>query len=216
MADALEDAYAKLAWAAQRIVELRPVVEGYIATEESRASVGPGAEPGVVFQFGRDDSPIPTDISNRVGEIANHLRSALDYLVGQLALLQGEAAGSRNQFPIEESATSFVARTGTFLKGVSPEHIETIRKQQPFEGGTWLSVLRDASNQDKHNELIRPSHQSDIEVEIDQHADGSVRLRYQAGIQLVFADEMPIVDSLEFLHAQVTAVLDLFHPECQR
>jgi hypothetical protein len=87
------------------------------------------------------------------GEICYNLRSALDYLVFELAKLDSGAAQDFTQFPIEDTKKGFKGRINTYLKGVSTAHVACIAKLQPCMGCGWTKVLSFISNPDKHREL---------------------------------------------------------------
>lgn len=91
-----------------------------------------------------------------VGDIAHDLRSAIDQLVFQLAIVNGaNPEGWNTSFPICNSAEIFAARIGRSLRGVSEEARGRIERAQPYHAGTDLARhpllhLRELSNSDKH------------------------------------------------------------------
>lgn len=111
---------------------------------------------------------VPIEWSIRAGEILYDLRSALDHLVWQLVLTNGEEPTQINQFPIVDEVEDWMSpRTENKLKGVSDKHKQMIRLLQPFNpflglpsGGAIrpcnaqvLRALRDLNNIDKHRHL---------------------------------------------------------------
>ena len=117
----------------------------------------------------RDATPeVPIEWSIGVGEILYNLRSALDHLVWQLVIANGEDPKQVNQFPIlDEEAEWTSPRTKANLKGVSDEDKKVICFLQPFNpllrlpinGGNRpcnaqvFRTLRDLCNIDKHRHL---------------------------------------------------------------
>ena len=110
----------------------------------------------------------PIEWSIRVGEILYNLRSALDHLVWQLVLANGQEPTRVNQFPIcDEEAAWTIRRTNKLLEGVAQKHKEMIRYLQPFNPFLQLPIngharpcnaqvfrtLRDLCNVDKHRHL---------------------------------------------------------------
>ena len=98
-----------------------------------------------------------------LGDMVHNLRSALDHLVWQLVLLNGEAPRRQNQFPIigtkneywEVPANRSESVRDRVLSRVAEEHRAFIDVVQPFNAGndptgTALSVLSWISNTDKH------------------------------------------------------------------
>ena len=118
----------------------------------------------------RDAAPdVPMEWSIRVGEILYNLRSALDHLVWQLVLANGNAPTQVNQFPILDKEEEWTRARAVVrgLKGVSEENKEIVRYLQPFNPFLQLPVdgevrpcnaqvfrtLRDLCNIDKHRHL---------------------------------------------------------------
>lgn len=98
-----------------------------------------------------------------LGDMVHNLRSALDHLVWQLVLLNGEKPRRQNQFPIIGTKNEYweipVNRSESvrdrMLSRVSDDHRAFIDIVQPFNAGndptgTALAVLSWISNTDKH------------------------------------------------------------------
>ena len=119
--------------------------------------------------FYRGATPeVPVEWSIRAGEILYNLRSALDHLVWQLVVANGQKPSRANQFPIlDEEAQWTKHSTQNKLKGVEDECKKRIRFLQPFNPMLQLPIngqlrpcyapvfrtLRDLSNIDKHRHL---------------------------------------------------------------
>src|SRR3989442_13745286 len=65
-------------------------------------------------------------------EVAGHFRSALDYLIGQLANLDSGPGERRTQLPIESTPEGFKKRRDSFLEGVNDAHVAAIERLQPY------------------------------------------------------------------------------------
>lgn len=112
----------------------------------------------------RGETPIvPIDWSVRLGEILYNLRSALDHLVWQLVLANGQVPGRHNAFPIVRSDEDWAkqARGQWALSGVSESAVTMIRRLQPYTGGIHLPFnvgafwkLHALCNIDKHRHLV--------------------------------------------------------------
>lgn len=101
-----------------------------------------------------------------LGDMVHNLRSALDHLVWQLVILNGEKPRRQNQFPIvgtkaeywEVQANHTESSRDRMLSRVSDPHRAFIDVVQPFNGRqdapegtkTALSLLSSISNTDKH------------------------------------------------------------------
>jgi hypothetical protein len=93
-----------------------------------------------------------------LGDLVHNVRSALDHLVWQLVLWNGEtpkrgSAGST--FPFAMTKSAWKATKKRSLLGVSEKHRAILQQAQPYKGGngpenTITAALRDLSNVDKH------------------------------------------------------------------
>ena len=110
----------------------------------------------------RGETPnVPIDWSVRLGEILYLLRSALDHLVWQLVLANGQEPGRHNGFPIVRNEEAWRRQARSELRGVSQADVNSIRRLQPIDGGIGLpfdvfglSRLHSLCNIDKHRHLI--------------------------------------------------------------
>ena len=166
--------------------------------------------------------PIPLIISILVGEIIYNLRSALDYLVYELAQLDSKQIKEGTQFPIEDCSKLFGRRRNTFLKGVSDKHVADIERLQPYNGCDWTRILRGLSNPDKHRHLTLGStsfsmtfanpFQSGTKAKVPSHPV-DVDPRLSTGIQFRSGKTIITIEMLKQLKFQVTQTLDAFKPE---
>jgi hypothetical protein len=99
-----------------------------------------------------------------IGEICYNLRSALDYLVYELALLDSGNPQENTQFPIDDTPKKFNRNKEHRLVGLSLDHIAAIERYQPYSGCNWSKVLRTLSNPDKHRKLTPRGGSFAIEV----------------------------------------------------
>jgi hypothetical protein len=134
-----------------------------------------------------------------VGDIAHNLRSALDHLVWQLVLTNGEEPGGWNQFPIFRYESDFASRAEPspqkerMLSGISPEAVALIKGLQPFKaevipGLLPLSILKALSNVDKH----RIVHTGFVSV-------SAIVLALGSGIEVTLPEGGTIVEERIFL-----------------
>jgi hypothetical protein len=97
-----------------------------------------------------------------VGDAANNFRSALDYLIYEMAYVDGggvDAPHGRTQFPIMRWPSDFRDRTTNMLENISNPHRAMIERFQPYN--SWkgldfhpLGLLRDISDDDKHRLVV--------------------------------------------------------------
>ena len=106
----------------------------------------------------RGETPkVPVEYSIRMGEIAYHMRSALDHLVWQLAIANGQSPSNHNEFPVFRNHRAYVKAAKQKLKGLHPGAKSLIESYQPFHKhggvGSQLWILHCLSNIDKHRHL---------------------------------------------------------------
>ena len=89
-----------------------------------------------------------------IGEFANGLRSALDYIACIMVDQDSGKVTNRIQFPIEDTPDFFKYRSSVLLKGLRKEHFTFFERYQPYKAGNWIALLRDFPNFYKHTGLI--------------------------------------------------------------
>jgi hypothetical protein len=151
----------KLARAWQQIDALKPDIKAFIDADPylPRVNFKPHThELTVSVEVQRAPDPM---WGVRIGEIVHNFRSALDHVVWELVILStrhAPARGSKNQFPIFETAAGFDGRgVSQFLRNVRPDAVDLIRSEQPFATGEGerspLWHLKELSDIDKHRTL---------------------------------------------------------------
>lgn len=126
----------------------------------------------------RGETPrTPIEWSVRVGEILHNLRSALDHLVSQLLLANGQEPSRQNSYPIVNDESEW-SKNKDRLKGVTPRVETIVERLQPYTGGINLpfdvrafGTLHTLCNIDKHRHLnmviVRTSGIGPIDFEDD-------------------------------------------------
>jgi hypothetical protein len=160
---ALEGVRLKLERAEHVIDELNEAVVGYLAEQPYE----------VIGKFDRESSEYvlrgrvtksTAYLSVIAGDVVHDLRSALDHLAWQLALLNTATPYDRTQFPIALSPGEFNSKTGQkMIRDFSAKHRALVETFQPYNGGDprddapfaphALRDLRILSNTDKHKLL---------------------------------------------------------------
>lgn len=105
--------------------------------------------------------PIDQALPLIVSDAIHNLRSALDYVVYELALHDSGNVQHGTQFIIEDvkddpldASRGFDVRAKRYLKGLSLDHVRAMEWFQPYMGAKWTETLREISNPDKHRKLI--------------------------------------------------------------
>jgi hypothetical protein len=166
-----------------------------------------------------------------IGEVCYNLRSALDYLVFELAKHDSGSPQKRTQFPIECSEKNFRERRKKSLKGINDAHVTRIEELQPYKGCDWTKTLKDISNPDKHRELIKLKGEviaivyvfgEDVEFDVlplpiqrAQHpiSGAEVNIKVNASMMLCLSDKTPVMAALEEIIVKVTETLKAFKLE---
>lgn len=105
---------------------------------------------------------VPPELGIPAGDAVHNLRSSLDHLLCQLAILAGNAAAcDKTQFPIfAEDTPDNRKRIKRWIKHVSPAAQAVIESLQPYERrktdpfGDLLWMLSELDNIDKHRLLL--------------------------------------------------------------
>lgn len=151
----LKDARAKLDRAGEHLETLKTEIENFRKADSHAIDAYTDSDTGA-YLLRVDPNFVPPRMGAIVGDVLCNLRPTLDYLVYALAYLDSGSAQAGTQFPICDTKTFFRKKKGSWLKGVSPEHVAAIEALQPYDGRDeqlWLRALRDLSNPDKHRHL---------------------------------------------------------------
>jgi hypothetical protein len=168
----------------------------------------------------------------RIGEICYNLRSALDYVIFELAKLDSGVEQSGTQFPIMDAEQDFEGRgKGAFLKGVNLIHVARIERLQPYTGCNWTRNLRDTSNPDKHRHFLKMKGDvtATVHSSLDRSTDlsriigyernaphptlGPVKVKVHLATSLAFTDGTPVTETLEEIKSEVASTLRYFKSE---
>jgi hypothetical protein len=172
----------------------------------------------------------PMSIGIRIGEVCYNLRSALDYLIFELARHDSGSEKSGTQFPIDDCPKTFQGRKGGYLKGINAAHIAAIERLQPYKGCNWSKALRDFSNRDKHRQFVNIRGDfvangfnpfDDVNFDFIQAPirraphpiHGVVDVKVHVRVTIEFADGTPIMETLNEIQNGVTATLFSFKSE---
>lgn len=163
--------------------------------------------------------PPRLELSILVGEFAYNLRAALDYLVHQLARLDGASARHR-YFPIERDPKQWAKRRDSSLAGIKDEHVEIVLRHQPFRGYKWLSLLRAINNPDKHQSLTVVASEfttaltivSDHLVPASDHQGFFEVVNEGQAVRFLLLDSIDLETTLHALLFRTASLLDEFRP----
>ncbi len=155
--------------------KIESLVEQYFTKKSNRAVISAGREKLDDFHVFRiasvpDVSQLKEAVALIVGDCVHNIRSALDHLAYQLALLHKDGKVNSPysvQFPIANTAERFTIEAKKGLGEVMQEYQKVIESYQPYHGlagrpDSWsgsythqLSLLQELSNTDKHR-LLNP------------------------------------------------------------
>ena len=156
MSHPLDGAFLRLFRAQRYVRECDALLRRFAGVSEDKIIASYGTENPVEFP------DVPSDLPLAVSDAIHNLRSALDYLVYELALKDSGSIQEGTQFPLENcrdgkspsgNLIGFDAVQDRFLKGVSTANRADIEQLQPYNGNNWARNLREISNPDKHRRL---------------------------------------------------------------
>lgn len=167
-----------------------------------------------------------------IGEACQNLRTALEYLVFELAKLDSGCEQRGTQFPLEDHKNGFAGRLKEGrLKGINANHIAAIERLQPYAGCQWSARLRDISNPDKHRHIVAHKGLSDISVHSEIEKDITrclgferqtphpvagqppVKMKVYIRGSITFEDGAPVIETLEEIQTGVADALAAFKPD---
>lgn len=226
----LDGAYKRVKRAEEHLADLD--IQINILSQEMKESIVTNSQPSpfpvpegykreTIETFKIKIPKVPDIVGILIGEIVYNLRSALDYLVYELARLDSGTIQQRTQFSIEDTKDIFWGRHLCNLKGLSDKHIAVIELLQPYSGCNWTKLIRDLSDPDKHRKLtiitniarfninvIDPSTKSNtVNQPMNMDNSASFQIKFRAGTSIVD------IDTLKKLKFYVTETLDSFNPD---
>lgn len=229
----LSGAYARAHRAEEHLADLRHLVEAFWKTQVNHilTDFNPTVKQ-VGITVGKLDPP-PVAAAIRCGEIIYNLRTALDYLVFELALLDTGSIQKGTQFPIESSKEEGVRRQLRFCKGLNAEHRAVIEALQPYNGCEWTASLASLSNPDKHRHLTLMVHNSEALTRLTAGSPGTfdglpgtvyrtstadghpqdMHVHVELIADVTFTDGTLVVETLEQVHREVVNTLETFKME---
>jgi hypothetical protein len=186
---------------------------------------------------------VPIEAAAVAGEIIYNLRSALDYLIYELACYNFprvphngtqfimKASKADTKSPSGDIIRGFDSEKKTRLKGLLAHQIKAIEDLQPYKGVTWTETIRDLSNPDKHRKLNaiagewrgsnfigvgspKRFESGSCEVLPGMGVDGAdLYVQRNHAFSIEFEDGSPVLKTLEILKREVRATIDAFKPE---
>jgi hypothetical protein len=230
----LDQAFERIARATEHFEEPKRAIEPLKFKPKPGGTMQNSSEGKHISVMVFDHPTIPLRVGTIIGDVCYNLRAALDYLVFNLSALDSGLDHQGTQFPIEDRAKDFRKRVEAraILGGMNSRHRAMIEGLQPYKGSKWSKTLKIISNPDKHRALTatgvdaRVASRS-IEGEVSdlgvvsgpvmstKFADGKPEMHTEVVVTtlILFADETPVVSTLEELKAQVTQVLQAFKSE---
>ena len=146
----------KIERAEKHIRDLENAIKSFIKTNPYAVLGQQDAETGMyVYKLKIVRHP-PLGWSAILGDAIHNLRSALDILVWQLILAEGNKPSRKNAFPVSSSPKGFESHLKEKVKGVSPQALELFKAAEPYKGGKHegLWILNELDIRDKHRLLV--------------------------------------------------------------
>jgi hypothetical protein len=223
----LKNAYVQWDRAAEHIRDLE-IIASEVCEIEGKSTVANVKDEVALPVYAKDlftivrkaNTPIPPRCNILTGEAINCLRSALDYLVANLAELDSGAVQPRTQFPIESTSDGFTGKRNSFLKGINQPHVAIIEGLQPYNGCEWTKDLARLSNLHKHNDLVPVQHDVLYAIHLDpipraesEISRYKVNVGFHAVLYIGLDNGLPLIETLKKIELQVSYTLAAFGPE---
>ena len=225
----LDGAFEQLNGAREHIEMLRPelaafrdsIAEGVSLNYEKGTRIINGRESVVpIGTASFTSSPAPPRASRLIGEVAQNLRVALDYLIYELSCFNIKSTVKQTQFVIVDCEEDFSKEARRRLRHLTAEQKASVQRLQPYAGCHWTGLLRDLSNPSKHRHLTGV--RAPVSIRLDRAntdailAGNLVDMNDYATIQVAFTDGTPVIECLEQLVTDVAQTLADFGPEFER
>jgi hypothetical protein len=155
MTHPLDEARAKVARAFRHLEELNNEVHAFADAHPYSGVLDFDSEaPKIVIRAKAavPDEPVPLVVGVIVGDVLNNLRSALEYLAWQLAII-GKGPDKDTHFPICDTRDKWRDWGNGNVKRLQPKHAAVIERVQPYHGrqtGALLFIIARLNNTDKH------------------------------------------------------------------
>jgi hypothetical protein len=179
----LNSAIPRMNRATEHFEALRIMLDAFGDAEAKLIRYEIDGDPPEVVDAIWPNPPLTIDPSAPIlaGEVIQSLRTALDYLIYDLAILDSGKPQHGTHFPAESDPKAFddhnpltpkrtrvhtcpnpkcrittnktIPKTG-YLKGLNKTHIAAIEDLQPYRAGKWIGDLIALSNPDKHRDFL--------------------------------------------------------------
>ena len=153
----LEDALARIDQAKENYVSLAYEINDFLYDYVKGMVKGLDPESGNFVL--RLRHPEESNVTGRprvlVSQILENLRTALDYMIFELSVLNEPDLNERTpQFVIANNESDFNRDAKTRLRYLTDEQTSFIEQIQPYNGNGMLALLGDVANQVKHRRLL--------------------------------------------------------------
>lgn len=153
MTSGQRDPVLRLAHARRHIESVSEQLEAFFVDDPWTVAVHQEAQENVVVLVG--SAEVPARVALTVGDAINSMRSGLDNLVWQLALVSTSSPFERISWPVAKPDGPAVQPNDSRLRGLSAQACALILEMQPSQDERWLPLahLERLWNDDKHRQL---------------------------------------------------------------
>ena len=227
----LTGAYKRIERADKHLQEIKSEVEILRQTQYDHMTVehNPKTQKALV-QYSQ--LIVPWCIVLAVSDCIHSFRSALDYIIYELAKADSLKVQDGTQFLIEDTPEGFRKKVKRRLKGLTSLHVNAVESYQPYKGVNWTKTLRDISNPDKHRELtvVDSDAMRDFTMKFGNpgsfdglpgkvfHGAGrggafDMHVERKCTISIAFSNELLVIETLDVMKSQVAQTVEFFKPE---
>ena len=149
----MKNALAKIYKAQEEYLGLPDKIDEFLCEYIKGMIKGKDQETGhfVIQAQHPEESILPSELQVLAGQIAENLRSALDYMISELSVKNDPDLNERiPQFAIVDDEQKFEGASNTWLKYLTDDQKAFVEKIQPYHGNELLRLLREVANTSKH------------------------------------------------------------------
>lgn len=211
----------RIRWAGKKLDELKELIR--VANDDTIEAAARESQPDWMRVLFRFQDQTHDESIRLVSEFLHHSRSALDYIIFNLARHNEGVEKDGTQYPICECAQEFqevVRRKRSPIEFLTKEQRALVERFQPYNRLPVLALLNRISNRDKHREFhISPSEGLRRLVPIaEAQASGrrsipsdQVGMVFQISYDITIDKGNPATETLQKLHTLLGQILNEFN-----
>jgi hypothetical protein len=220
MAKKLIQSEIRINWAGEKLYDLKNLIG--LANDKALEAAGRESQPDWMRILFRFQDQTHYESIRLVSEFLHHSRSALDYIIFNLARHNEGVEKDGTQYPICDCSKEFqevVRRKRSPIEFLTKEQRALVERFQPYNRLPVLALLNRISNRDKHREFhispneglrrLVPTAEAQASGRRSVPSD-QVGMVFQVSYDILLDDGFPAIETLQKLHTLLGQILDEF------